>query len=200
MSTSIATRPRCHKPSTMHNYRLSQPRSTEKWKSGLVCVTRACSVEGRCCVTITKRNAWSSVWRYSDMQYLNNINPTSIFIRLHPTLSLSRMASRISKDSDTISETSTLASSTATTDFAPKTTAKHNNFIALQTLLETPELQATASSTNTSETLVESQAMIDKRNKRRTIYFTIGLTTFMSCAVLAAILVVIFGSTRVNQG
>jgi len=110
------------------------------------------------------------------------------------------MASRISKDSDTISETSTLASSTATTDFAPKTTAKHNNFIALQTLLETPELQATTSSTNTSETLVESQAVIDKRNKRRKIYFTIGLTTFMSCAILAAILVVIFGPTRVNQG
>jgi len=28
-----------------------------KTKSGLICVTRACSVEGRCCVTITKRNA-----------------------------------------------------------------------------------------------------------------------------------------------
>ena len=106
------------------------------------------------------------------------------------------MASPILKDSDTISETSTLAN-IATTDFAPKPTTKHNNFIALQTLLETPELVATTSS-STGETLVESQMMI-KRNKRRKMYFIIGLTGFVCCTVLAAILVVIFGPTRVAQ-
>jgi hypothetical protein len=100
------------------------------------------------------------------------------------------MASPSLKDSDTISETSTLAS-TATTDFAPKTNTKHNGFIALQTLLET-------SSSGAGETLVDSQAIM-KKNKRRKIYFIIGLTTFVCCAVLAAVLVVIFGPTRVAQ-
>jgi hypothetical protein len=109
-----------------------------------------------------------------------------------------KMASPSLKDSDTISETSTLAS-TATTDFAPKPTTKHSGFIALQTLLETPEPGATISSSGAGETLVDSQAII-KRNKRRKIYFIIGLTTFVCCAVLAAILVVIFGPTRVAQG
>jgi hypothetical protein len=102
------------------------------------------------------------------------------------------------KDSDTISQTSTLASNTATTDFAPKSTAKHNNFIALQTLLETPEPGATTSST-TAETLTETQLMMIKKNKRRKIYFVVGLVIFVCCAVLAAILVVIFGSRRVSQ-
>jgi hypothetical protein len=108
------------------------------------------------------------------------------------------MASPSLKDSDTISETSTLAS-TATADFAPKTNTKHNGFIALQTLLETPEPGASTSSSGAGETLVDSQAII-KRNKRREIYFIIGLTTFVCCAILAAILVVIFGPTRVAQG
>jgi hypothetical protein len=101
------------------------------------------------------------------------------------------------KDSDTISQTSTLAN-TATTDFAPKPTTKHNNFIALQTLLETPEPEATTSST-TAETLTETQLMMIKKNKRRKIYFVVGLVTFVCCAVLAAILVVIFGPRRVSQ-
>jgi hypothetical protein len=108
------------------------------------------------------------------------------------------MASPTPKDSDTLSSTSTLTT-TSTTDFAPKPTPKHNNFIALQTLLETPELVATTSSTNTSETPTETQLMI-KKIRRRKIYFGIGLTTFVRCSVLAAILVVIFGPKRVDRG
>jgi hypothetical protein len=75
------------------------------------------------------------------------------------------MASPTSRDTDTLSSTSTLTT-TSTTDFAPKPTPKHNNFIALQTLLETPELGATTSSTNTSETATES-AMIKKSGDGR---------------------------------
>jgi hypothetical protein len=108
------------------------------------------------------------------------------------------MASPTSKDSDTLSSTSTLTT-TSTTDFAPKPTSKHNNFIALQTLLETPELGTTTSSTDTSQSATESAMMI-KKIRRRKIYFGIGLTVFVCCSVLAAILVVIFGPRRVQQG
>jgi hypothetical protein len=107
------------------------------------------------------------------------------------------MASPTFKDTDTLSSTSTLTT-TSTTDFAPKPTPKHNNFIALQTLLETPELGATTSSTNTSETATESAMMI-KKIRRRKIYFGIGLTACVCCSVLVAILVVIFGPRRVQQ-
>ncbi|CAD0012650.1 unnamed protein product [Aureobasidium pullulans] len=108
------------------------------------------------------------------------------------------MAPRMSKDSDTMSRASTLQG-IATTDFAPRTAHKTNEFIALQTLLETPEIQATVSaSSNTSENLVESQSTI-KRNKRRTVYWIVGLTTFASLIVLAAILGVILGPRRVSQ-
>jgi hypothetical protein len=101
------------------------------------------------------------------------------------------MTSPIPKDSDTFSSTSTITT-TSTTDFAPKPTSKHNNFIALQTLLETPELATTTSSTTTSQTATETAAMI-KKIRRRKIYFGIALTVFVCCSVLAAILVVILG-------
>jgi len=130
-----------------------------------------------------------------DKMYLTASNP----IRKHPIQPRSlKMAPRMSKDSDTMSRASTLQG-IATTDFAPRTAHKTNEFIALQTLLETPEIQATASaSSNTSETLVESQSTI-KRNKRRTVYWIVGLTTFASLIVLAAILGVILGPRRVSQ-
>ncbi|THW61359.1 hypothetical protein D6D20_05159 [Aureobasidium pullulans] len=127
--------------------------------------------------------------------YLTASNP----ICKHPIQQRSlKMAPRMSKDSDTMSRASTLQG-IATTDFAPRTAHKTNEFIALQTLLETPEIQATVSaSSNTSETLVESQSTI-KRNKRRTVYWIVGLTTFASLIVLAAILGVILGPRRVSR-
>lgn len=130
-----------------------------------------------------------------DKMYLTASNP----ICKHPIQPRSlKMAPRMSKDSDTMSRASTLQG-IATTDFAPRTAHKTNEFVALQTLLETPEIQATVSaSSNTSETLVESQSTI-KRNKRRTVYWIVGLTTFASLIVLAAILGVILGPRRVSQ-
>ncbi|KEQ60659.1 uncharacterized protein M437DRAFT_53655 [Aureobasidium melanogenum CBS 110374] len=113
------------------------------------------------------------------------------------------MASINTKDSDAISETSTLAGSLSTTDYVPrKSTNKNNNnnntnFIALQTLLEAPELEQ-SSSLHARETIVESQAVV-KKNKRRKIYWIIGLTTFGCCTVLGAILAVIFGPRPVQQ-
>jgi hypothetical protein len=76
------------------------------------------------------------------------------------------MASPTSKDTDTLSSTSTLTT-TSTTDFALKPTPKYDNFIALQTLLETPESGATTSSTNISETATESAMMIKKSGDGR---------------------------------
>lgn len=110
------------------------------------------------------------------------------------------MASINTKDSDTISETSTLAGNVSTTDYAPRKSNnknKNTNFIALQTLLEAPELEQSSSS-NAHETIVESQSVI-KKNKRRKIYWIIGLTTFGCCTVLGAILAVIFGPRPVQQ-
>ncbi|KAI4724497.1 hypothetical protein E4T49_07756 [Aureobasidium sp. EXF-10728] len=104
------------------------------------------------------------------------------------------------KDSDTLSQTSTLAGGIATTDFAPRTTTTKTNhdFIALQTLLETPELVATTSSSNTSETFVDSQSLI-KKHKRLKLYWIMGFTAVGSCMVLASILVVIFGPRPVGR-
>ncbi|CAD0093718.1 unnamed protein product [Aureobasidium vineae] len=108
------------------------------------------------------------------------------------------MTSNTTKDSDTLSQTSTLAG-IATTDFAPRATTKNNHdFIALQTLLETPELVATTSSSDTSEIFVDSQSLI-KKHKRLKIYWIMGFTIVGCCMVLASILVVIFGPRSVRQ-
>lgn len=134
-------------------------------------------------------------------------NVTSKFAHLlqsvFPAQLRNAMASVNTKDSDMISETSTLAGSVSTADFAPrKNNNKNNNnntnFIALQTLLEAPELEQSTSSTNANETVVESQAVI-KKNKRRKIYWIIGLLTFGCCTILGAILAVIFGQRPVQE-
>lgn len=114
------------------------------------------------------------------------------------------MASINTKDSDTISETSTLAGSVSTADYAPRRSFNKNNnnnttnFIALQTLLEAPELEQSTSSTNANEIVVESQEVI-KKNKRRKIYWIIGLLTFGCSIILGAILAVIFGQRPVQE-
>lgn len=113
------------------------------------------------------------------------------------------MASIKTKESDAISETSTLAGSIATTDFAPRSITKHSsknntNFVALQTLLEAPELEQSSSSNSASETITETQSVI-KKNKRRKIYWLVGLLIFGCCIVLGAILAVIFGPRPVQQ-
>ncbi|KAI5236449.1 hypothetical protein E4T42_09468 [Aureobasidium subglaciale] len=111
-----------------------------------------------------------------------------------------KMAYTMTKDSDTFSDTfsdtSTLRSGIATTDFAPRTT-KNTEFVALQTLLETPELGPSTSS-STNETIVESQSIL-RRNKRRKTYWVIGLTVFGSVIVLTAILSVVLGPKRLRR-
>lgn len=149
------------------------------------------------------------MWRYTtyDMMFNSRIPCQVLLIFFYSvfssTIRKGAMASIKTKDSDTNSETSTLSGSIATADFAPRAISKHSsnnntNFVALQTLLEAPELEQSTSSNNANEVVTESQAVI-KKNKRRKIYCIVGLLAFGCSIVLGSIFAVIFGPRPVEQ-